>query len=688
MLAMRKLRGTAAVVGLLLPAVAFAQSPPDDRAIDVQLFDYSIGPKSFFTVSNADIAEHKQLAVDFFVTFLTRPFTVYTTDGGSDPMITGEKVRVVDNLTAAQLSGAYGISDKLQIGATLPLVFALNGQAFDSSTGMATGDMKVTGSGDLLVEGKYKLWAATNNQLRLAAIAGISLPTSVGTDESQFIGDDLPTLRGKLATTFTKGRVSLGANAGFIVRKPRTIYSSTVGQQLTFGVGAAVAATDRFSIIGEFFGRGGLESGFALDESPMEAAGGFRLIAGRSVAVTIGGGAGLDRAIGSPTARFFLSVGYAPDVRDSDGDGIQNSSDKCPLIPEDLDGHDDRDGCPDDDNDGDRRPDSEDKCPNEPEDLDGFDDDDGCPELDNDGDKIEDLVDKCPNDAEDGKDPYPSDGCPADKRDSDADGIPDSADSCPMQEEDMDGFEDGDGCPEADNDADGIPDDADKCPLCPEDKDGFEDDDGCPDLDNDKDGVPDTADRCPAQPETINGINDGDGCPDTGGVEIVKLDGDRLVIAQVPTMDRKGLTRAGDIIVGQVASIMLAHTEVTKWLIALAQPKQPDAQRLAGLIKDRLAKAGVTNAEVLGAGGPAKIGGVVQERADDDAAPVCPAGKEVKPRPELVTPKATMQHRSTAAPATTAAPAAAAPAATPPATSKKADEAAKPDDDVEIEVSP
>jgi hypothetical protein len=650
MAAMRKLRGTVAMVALLLPAAAWAQSPPDDTAIDVQLFDYSIGPKSFFTVANADTADPKQLAVDALITFVKDPFIVYTTDGAQDPMITGERTDVVESLTAAQLSAAYGLTDKIQIGASLPLVFSLTGQGLDPVTGngMPNG-LQVTGTGDLLVEGKMGLWHARDNSLRLAGIAGVSLPTSFGSDQSRFIGDDLPTLRGRFAATYSAGRISLGANAGFILRKPRTIYSSTVGQQLTFGVAAAVAATDKFSVIGELFGRGGLESKFALDESPMEAVGGLRLIAAKSVAVTLGAGGGLDRAIGAPTIRFFASLGYAPDVRDSDGDGVANSRDKCPLIPEDRDGHEDNDGCPDDDNDGDRRPDSEDKCPEQAEDIDGFDDDDGCPELDNDGDGIPDLEDKCANDAEDGKEPWPKDGCPANKRDSDGDDIPDSADSCPMEAEDMDGFEDGDGCPEADNDKDGVADADDKCALCPEDKDGFEDGDGCPDLDNDKDGVADAKDKCPAQAETINGINDTDGCPDSGGVEIVKLDGDRLVINEVPAMNRKGLTPAGEKVVAQIASVMRAHDEVTKWLIALAQKKQPDAQRLAQLLKDALAKDGVTNAEVLGAAGPAKIGGVVQERAEEGAAPVCPAGTEVQPRPDTITPKATMQQRSTAA---------------------------------------
>ena len=660
MLAMRKLRGTVAVLALLPAAAAWAQSPPDDTAIDVQLFDYAIGPKSFFTVANADVADKKQLALDALITFIKDPFIVYTTDGAQDPMITGQRTDVVESLTAAQLAAAYGVTDKIQIGASLPLVFSLTGQGLDpiSGNGMA-GGLQVTGTGDLLVEGKMKLWQANDNSLRLAGIAGVSLPTSFGSNESRFIGDNLPTLRGRFAATFSQGRISLGANAGFILRKPRTIYSSTVGQQLTFGIAAAVAATDKFSIIGEAFGRGGLESTFALDESPMEAAGGLRLIAARSVAVTLGAGAGLDRAIGAPTLRFFASLGYAPDIRDSDGDGAPNSRDKCPLIPEDMDGHDDRDGCPDDDNDGDRRPDTEDKCVNEAEDIDGFDDDDGCPELDNDSDSIPDLEDKCPNDAEDGAEPYPKDGCPASKRDSDGDNIPDSVDSCPMELEDADGFEDGDGCPEADNDADGVADADDKCPICPEDKDGFEDTDGCPELDNDKDGVADAKDACPAQAETINGIKDGDGCPDTGGVEIVKLDGDRLTIGEVPKMNRRGLTRDGEKVVDQIAAVMTAHDEVTKWLVALAQPRQADAQRLAQLIKERLQKDGIANIEVLGAAGSSKIGGVVQERGAGNASPVCPAGLEVQQRPDKVTPASTMQQ------GTAAAPAAEPPAATP-----------------------
>lgn len=86
-----------------------------------------------------------------------------------------------------------------------------------------------------------------------------------------------------------------------------------------------------------------------------------------------------------------------PDDPDTDGDGLTDSVDSCELEPEDKDGYLDEDGCPELDNDMDGIPDATDKCPNEPEDPDGYEDDDGCPDLDNDGDKVPDLKDQCPN---------------------------------------------------------------------------------------------------------------------------------------------------------------------------------------------------------------------------------------------------------------------------------------------------
>ena len=75
-----------------------------------------------------------------------------------------------------------------------------------------------------------------------------------------------------------------------------------------------------------------------------------------------------------------ITVIKEPGSKDRDGDGIPDNVDRCPDQPEDKDGFQDEDGCPDPDNDGDGIPDTLDKCPNEPETFNNYKDDDGCPD--------------------------------------------------------------------------------------------------------------------------------------------------------------------------------------------------------------------------------------------------------------------------------------------------------------------
>lgn len=128
----------------------------------------------------------------------------------------------------------------------------------------------------------------------------------------------------------------------------------------------------------------------------------------------------------------FVGITFLFGSTDKDSDGIKDNEDACPGSPEDYDGYEDTDGCPDLDNDGDGVLDTQDDCPDQPEDIDGFQDEDGCPDPDNDGD-----------------------------------GLPDAQDRCPDEAEDVDGFEDDDGCPDLDNDGDGVADTADNCPDTP-----------------------------------------------------------------------------------------------------------------------------------------------------------------------------------------------------------------------------
>ena len=139
--------------------------------------------------------------------------------------------------------------------------------------------------------------------------------------------------------------------------------------------------------------------------------------------------------------------------KDTDGDGIYDYEDECPLIP----GIPEFNGCPDTDGDG--IEDRYDECPYTP----------GLPEFN---------------------------GCP----DTDGDGIPDILDACPL----IPGLPEFDGCP--DTDGDGLPDNLDACPLIP----GPIANNGCPWADGDGDGVWDKDDKCP----DLSGTVANDGCPE------------------------------------------------------------------------------------------------------------------------------------------------------------------------------
>lgn len=275
---------------------------------------------------------------------------------------------------------------------------------------------------------------------------------------------------------------------------------------------------------------------------------------------------------GTPDWALWLTVGNTSAIipQDSDGDGIPDKDDMCPDQPEDLDGFEDHDGCPDLDNDNDGIPDTDDRCPDLAEDLDGFEDQDGCPDLDN-----------------------------------DQDGIPDKSDRCPNEPEDFDGDQDEDGCPDLvkDSDNDGIADDIDRCPLQAEDIDGFQDDDGCPDLDNDLDGIPDADDQCPNSPETFNGFMDEDGCPDERPIE------QRFVVRGVTfESGSAALTPDSYRVLDEVVRSLMAFPEVRVEIrgftdsVGKASLNLNLSQKRAEAVKRYLVNAGVDPARLIARG--------------------------------------------------------------------------------------
>jgi hypothetical protein len=620
--------------------------PPLDRSFDLQLFHPAVGAHSFITLDSAEVLEHGLWHFGLVANYQREPlsytFSTDSADAGSSSKSTSTLVPV-RNMAMAELVAAVGLFNRLEIGAALPVATSWDNDNFDSYGRIDNGHSSARAIGDVRVDAKAELVGfGTERSFLLSVSAGGTLPTG---DDSAFFGEKSLSGRARALLEYQHGEhLRALAMVGGLLREKSQFLGTPEGRSLLYGAAVEVKPTEQIGVLAEVSGR--VASKYA-DTNPVELDAAMRFYLPAMLNLILGGGFGLDKGIGSPAARVFAGLGWAPDPRDRDHDGVPDSIDRCPDEPEDHDGYQDSDGCPDPDNDLDGIPDTIDKCPNDPEDKDGFQDDDGCPDLDNDGDGIPDLNDACPNEKEDGKGKRPKDGCPSTTEDSDGDGVPDVRDKCPDEPEDKDGFQDDDGCPDYDNDGDGIPDGYDACPNEAEDMDGFQDDDGCPDYDNDHDGIPDVKDKCPNQPETINNFKDDDGCPDPG-IELVHLGeaDERITVAEHINFfpgpgGKPALTTNSVMLTGLVARAIKNHPEVAKVRIELRAKDlgNEEVEARGQALLQALIKRGVDaqrlKVAVLGSG-PNRVDFIIESRTKTSVSmpiPEVPEGATGDPAP-------------------------------------------------------
>ncbi len=547
-----------ACIALSLPLRAQAQGGP----IDIQMFRPAMDTKGHFGVDSSQVLGHLKISIGFGVTGAFNPLVLEGNDREfSVTQMMTSYVQFTMGLFKRFEIGV-GIPFSISSGKTTPRGGADSewNQGNNISNINAAplgydidGKFGAQGAGDAFVNFKWRILASAKNPVGLAFMLSASLPTG---NADAFMGTGGYTIAPKLILDrrIKKGKMRLSVNLGArfrfggdgeLLENPGwatcDTYSNRSGvpcsgfsgtrdnngtqnlsqlYDVNFGVGFTMKLSEKVDFVTEVFGSyelsaagkdptttnsvlGSYSVEYATNTMPIEALAGLKLYLAANSFLALGGGVGITglagNHVGAPDFRAFAMFFFEPFIGDRDEDGYPDDVDKCPDEPEDFDGFQDEDGCPDPDNDQDGIPDKFDKCPNEPEDKDGYEDEDGCPE-DNTSDR-------------------------------DGDGIPDEKDQCPDDPEDKDGFEDQDGCPDPDNDQDGIPDVKDICPgtdedkkdnfkKTKEDKDGFQDEDGCPDPDNDQDGIPDVKDKCPNEPETFNGYQDEDGCPDKGKVRV------------------------------------------------------------------------------------------------------------------------------------------------------------------------
>lgn len=365
----------------------------------------------------------------------------------------GHRTPQVASMLPLTLYGSYTWAGKARFEAFVPMYGWVDAPLNDFQ-GMAMGDVRLQANVPIY-----------DDDLVVSVVPRVGLPTG---------GERSLTHRGlqgsvllAMAHDITSADLGLVANVGFTGSRRDEIAGVALGSTFDLLVGGWWNTTESFRLGSEVDLRAGLVRGEQGGSTTSTWNVFAQAMHPTGVGMTVGGGTSLTSTVGAPEYRAYAALTWAPRQLDRDNDGILDHADLCPDDPEDFDGFEDHDGCPDLDNDGDGISDLMDRCPNEPEDLDGYEDHDGCPDPDNDGDGIADDDDLCPDHAG----PADAEGCP----DTDADGLSDVDDLCPL----LPGPEVAGGCP--DDDDDGVADYRDVCPEEPGPADELADyADGCP----------------------------------------------------------------------------------------------------------------------------------------------------------------------------------------------------------------
>ncbi len=419
------MRAGAMVIVCAIGGTAVA-SPGGDIPLDA--FRPAVDSRGFVTVDGAAVLDRGQPSCGLVTTWAKHLLAL---DGAGAHYS-------VDDVISPTLVGAVGVGVHLELALSLPLGIMAGDRDPDAGSGVDVQRFAIArqGLGDLALAAKAHLGAT--GPIAWAAVASVTLPT--GTRDA-WLSAGRTAVGARLVAETTLGAFRLGANVG--VRAPLGgdesfmdmgdgAGSPATGAGISIGpalpIGGAIAwavAPGAIELVGE---------GFALvplrgdGYFPIEALGGARFYLARSSHLELGAGAGLGGAGGNPELRAFLGIVFEPTSPahasgravivadadpppppgDRDGDRIPDNLDACPDDPEDHDGYQDSDGCPDPDNDGDGIADVDDLCANQAEDKDGIQDEDGCPETDADGDKVADLDDHCPLE----RGPAGNAGCP------------------------------------------------------------------------------------------------------------------------------------------------------------------------------------------------------------------------------------------------------------------------------------
>jgi OOP family OmpA-OmpF porin len=377
--------------------LAFAGSA--SAQVDTQRFQPHATSGGYFATEGSDVRHPVDpLSFGLWLSYAHNPLVVV-----QDGEVVAE---VISTQVAFDLTASYALTDWLEIGLHVPMAY------------LAGDEISEAGLGDIRLLPKFRILNDAKAGVGLAFIADVRLPTHT----SDFYGGArTPGFAPKLVIDHKFGLTGLrmALELGVLLREKTEFRNVTAASEFLAGAGIAYRFDGGRSPVELMLD---LRSSVGLAQTDAEEVGLEGLLGAAfhvhpDWTIHAAAGLGLLEGFGVPTARVLAGVRWEPSPNDPDHDGIASPDtpveheeaaaasegeeippsvddvddkareqailggyDACPDLPEDLDGDEDEDGCPEGDEDGDGVLDYLDRCSDQAETINGFEDEDGCPD--------------------------------------------------------------------------------------------------------------------------------------------------------------------------------------------------------------------------------------------------------------------------------------------------------------------
>ncbi len=321
------------------------------------------GPGEFLTVGGTETVQASRIAFGLVATYLSRPIVLDLP--APDPTKPSPR-NAIDNEINATFLFAYGVTDRLELDLALPVTIFQDGDGTSPLTGgaqvptTATRDLRFGATYTFLRRPKKHPWRHDASGFGLAARFEMTAPTG---DEGAFAGESNAVYVPSLALDYRSHRFFFGAELGARIRPATDFAGARIGTQAFLAGGVGFDLLDQHDLL-SVTAEARILPGFTEQGTLSQTVSGLQSVSngtfiapaewmvtartspleGGDLSIQLGVGGAIPTSIdpttnafGAPATvpRFRVALGltFAPRGRDTDGDGIPDAVDRCPLEP-------------------------------------------------------------------------------------------------------------------------------------------------------------------------------------------------------------------------------------------------------------------------------------------------------------------------------------------------------------------